>query len=60
MPSEPPLSQTYILRVWLEPGADGGAGEWRGELKQVPGGATKYFRTWDALPALLRQVVEGE
>lgn len=57
MPSEPTPSQTFILRAWLEPDATGG-GEWRGELKPVSGGASSYFRTWDALPALLRRVVE--
>jgi hypothetical protein len=58
MPAQPGTAQTFILRVWLEPGA--GGGEWRGELKSVPGGESVFFRTWDALPALLRRVVEGE
>lgn len=57
MPAQPGTAQTFILRVWLEPG-DGG-GEWRGELKSVPGGETAYFRGWDRLPALMRRAVEG-
>lgn len=58
MPAQPGTAQTFILRVWLEPGA--GGGEWRGELKSVPGGESAYFRGWDGLPALLRRVVEGD
>lgn len=57
MPAESSTAQTFILRVWLEPGAS--AGEWRGEVKSVPAGETAYFRTWDALPALVRRAVEG-
>ena len=60
MPAEPSTARTFILRVWLEPGASTGAGEWRGELRSVPGGETAYFRTWDALPALMRRAVEEE
>jgi hypothetical protein len=59
MPSPPPASQTFILRVWLEPGPGGEAGEWRGEIKSVPGGETAYFRGWDAAAAALRRAVEG-
>lgn len=59
MPAQPGTAQTYILRVWLEPGPAGAAGEWRGEVKSVPGGETAYFRGWDALPVVMRRVVEG-
>ncbi|HEX6042349.1 hypothetical protein [Longimicrobium sp.] len=60
MPAQPPTSQTFILRVWLEPGPGGDAGEWRGELKSVPGGETAYFRGWNGVGPALRRAVEEQ
>jgi hypothetical protein len=60
MPAQPSTSQTFILRVWLEPGPGGEAGEWRGELKSVPGGETVYFRGLDGVGVALRRAVEGD
>lgn len=59
MPAPTSTAQTFILRVWQEPGAPAEGGEWRGEVKSVPRGETAYFRTWDGLPALLRRLAEG-
>jgi hypothetical protein len=58
MTTPAPAARTFILRVWLEPGAGDRpeTGEWRGELKGVPGGETAYFRGFDALPPVLRRL----
>jgi hypothetical protein len=62
MTTPAPPARTFILRVWLEPGAGDRpeTGEWRGEIKGVPGGETAYFRGFDALPPLLRRLAERE
>lgn len=60
MTSPVPPARSFILRVWLEPGAGDRpeTGEWRGELKGVPGGESAYFRGFDALPPLLRRLTQ--
>jgi hypothetical protein len=62
MTTPAPPARTFILRVWLEPGAGDRpeTGEWRGEIKGVPGGETAYFRGFDALPPLLRRLAETQ
>jgi hypothetical protein len=62
MTTPAPPARTFILRVWLEPGAGDRpeTGEWRGELKGVPGGETAYFRGMDALPPLLHRLVAAQ
>ena len=50
-------TQSFVLRVWRESGQHGEA-EWRGELRHVPTGRSAFFRTLEALPALVRRQAE--
>lgn len=60
MTSHPPAAQTFIVRVWVEPGdAASQAGEWRGELKHVPSGRSAYFRTLEGLTPVLQRMLEA-
>ncbi|HET9494126.1 MAG TPA: hypothetical protein VFR15_07850 [Chloroflexia bacterium] len=51
-------SQLFTLRVWAEESAEGRT-EWRGKLQRVVDGETTYFRDWDSMLALLRQMLES-
>jgi hypothetical protein len=46
-------AQLFAIRLWPE---DLGAGraEWRGEVRHLPSGETRYFREWSVLVAFLQ------
>jgi len=48
-----PPSQLFTLHLWLE-NLGGGAAEWRGQVRHVPSGETRYFRDWPTLIAFLQ------
>ena len=48
--------QLFTLRLWLETTADGQA-EWRGQLKHVQSGETRYFRDWAKLAQWLEEML---
>jgi hypothetical protein len=59
MTSQP--ARSFVLRLWLERGdREETEGEWRGEVKPVPAGDSAYFRTLEALPALLARLLGRE
>ena len=49
-------SHLFTLRIWLEALGDGRL-EWRGQLKHLPTGETRYFREWSQLQELIRASV---
>jgi hypothetical protein len=56
-----PGAVTLVVRLWFEGSAtDPAAGEWRGEVKQVPSGRVFYFRGLDGLVDRVRAVIEEE
>jgi hypothetical protein len=51
-------TEAFVLRVWLEPfGDDVEGGEWRGELKRVRDGTSRYFRGMDGMTETLRELL---
>ena len=58
METKPPghPSHLFTVRVWQE---DLGSGvtEWRGQVRKVSSGQIYYFRKWQALTALVRQML---
>jgi len=53
-----PLNITHLftIRMWAEAlGKD--HAEWRGQVRHVTSGETRYFRDWPALVAFLREVL---
>jgi hypothetical protein len=49
-------SQLFTLRLWPEALGDGQA-EWRGQVRHLPSGETRYFREWPALVAFLQHML---
>lgn len=49
-----PHSQLFTLSLWQED-LGGGASEWRGKVRHVPSGETRYFRDWPILIAFLQE-----
>jgi hypothetical protein len=61
MTNRAPGAITLVVRLWFEGSeADPGAGEWRGEVKQVPSGRVFYFRGLEGLVERVREVVHEE
>jgi hypothetical protein len=48
----------FTVRLWSEPLGDGRA-EWRGQVRCVTSGETRYFRDWSMLAALFLEMVAG-
>jgi chemotaxis methyl-accepting protein methylase len=49
-------SQLFSVRLWPEDLGDGRA-EWRGQVRHLASGETRYFREWPALVAFLQDVL---
>ncbi len=49
-------SELFTLRLWNEP-LGRGQSEWRGEIKNLASGETRYFRYWDEVVDLLREML---
>jgi hypothetical protein len=49
-------SHLFTLRLWRE-GLGDGRTDWRGKVRHVTSGETRYFRDWPALQAFLQEVV---
>jgi hypothetical protein len=49
-------SYLFSVRLWMEDMGDGQT-EWRGQLRHVASGETRYFRDWLALVALLQALL---
>lgn len=51
-------TRTFVVRLWFEAAdASGGeGGEWRGQLREVPGGRIAYFRTVEGVVAALKKL----
>jgi hypothetical protein len=55
MSSPEPVVHSFIVRIWVEEGAEVEGSErqriavWHGQIINVPGGETHYFRDFDAL-----------
>ena len=48
-----PHSQLFTLSLWQEDLGEG-VSEWRGKVRHVPSGETRYFRDWPTLIAFLQ------
>ena len=58
METKPPVrpSHLFTVRVWQEDlGSD--VTEWRGQVRKVSSGQIYYFREWQALTALVQQML---
>jgi hypothetical protein len=51
-----PTTHLFTVRIWEED-LGGGQIEWRGGLRHVLSGDTRYFRDWPALVAHLREML---
>lgn len=49
-------SHLFTVRLWPEVLGDGQI-EWRGQVRHLPGGETRYFREWSVLIAFLQDVL---
>jgi hypothetical protein len=49
-------SHLFTLRLWRE-GLGNGQTDWRGKVRHVASGETRYFRDWPTLQAFLQEVV---
>jgi len=52
-------SHLFTVRIWSEALGDGRA-EWRGQVRYVPSGETRYFRDWPTLVALFLEMLSGD
>jgi hypothetical protein len=55
-PSRRDLSQLFTIRMWPER-VDANRVEWRGKVRHVPSGQTRYFRDWTTLEQFLKRVL---
>ena len=53
-----PRSHLFTVRLWSEALGDGRA-EWRGQVRNVASGETRYFRDWPTLAALFLEMLSG-
>ena len=51
-------SHLFTLRLWAEEMGDDQT-EWRGEVRHVTSGETRYFRDWATLVTLLLAMLPG-
>ena len=49
-------SELFMLRLWPEE-FDAGQVEWRGQVRHVTSGRTRYFREWSTLLAFLQETL---
>lgn len=49
-------SHLFTVRVWLEQLGEGRT-EWRGKVRHVSDGTVRYFRDWQMLPTLIREML---
>lgn len=49
-------SQLFTVRIWAED-SGGMQVEWRGEVKHIPSGRSRYFREWNSLLAFMTQAL---
>jgi len=54
-----PRSHLFTVRLWSEALGDGQA-EWRGQVRHVASGETRYFRDWTSLAALCLEMLSRE
>ena len=50
-------SRLFIVRIWTED-LGGGRSEWRAFIRHVPGGESRYVRTWDDLQSFIGRFTE--
>ncbi len=53
-----PRTHVFIVRLWNE-SLDQDTSEWRGQVKHVPSGNTRYFLEWVALVEYLKAMLAG-
>ncbi|UCC64115.1 MAG: hypothetical protein JSV36_03390 [Anaerolineae bacterium] len=53
-----PRSHLFTVRLWSE-ALGGGQSEWRGQVRCIASGETRYFRDWPTLAALFLEMVSG-
>ena len=47
-------SRLFLIRIWNED-LGGGQSEWRAFVRRVPGGESRYVRTWEDLERFLER-----
>lgn len=52
-------SHLFTVRLWSEALGEGRA-EWRGQVRDVISGETRYFRDWSALATLFLEMLSGD
>ena len=61
-PPEPPPRphRSFVVRLWFESADDEApGGEWRGQVREVSGGPTVYFRRVEGVVGALRKLTRG-
>lgn len=51
-----PEVQIFSVRLWSENLGDGQR-EWRGQVRHMPSGETRYFREWAVLAEFLQEML---
>ncbi len=50
-------ARTFVVRLWFEATDETGSrGEWRGQVREVPGGDTAYFRKLEGVVGALEKL----
>jgi len=61
MESKGPEVHTLVVRLWREHSkAFGEEGEWRGEIKPVPGKDVIYFRGMDGMVEVIESLADAQ
>lgn len=57
--SRSPPTVLFTLRLWQEP-LDETRSEWRGEVKNLSTGESRYFRHWEEIAVLVPKMIDNE
>lgn len=56
---EPLPSYLFVIRLWVA-GTGNGTDGWRGQVRYVQSGETRYFRDWPALVNFLQEMLPAQ
>lgn len=50
---------SFVLRLWVEPGAQPNDPQWRGQLEHVGSGEKIHFQDFSSLPETVAKLLSG-
>ena len=50
---------SFVLRLWMEPGAQPNDPQWRGQLEHVGSGEKAHFQDFSSLPETVARFLPG-